>query len=544
VRPPDAPLDVLVVEDDPDFAAHLSAMLRGGNEASWNLRCVSRVEEALLALGTATPDVVLLDLNRPDARDLQSLDRLRTLSRVPIVVMTGGDDDTLPVEVLRRGAQECLFKDEMTATRVQRTVRCAVFRSADELERTEREAALRRVTEDEALAREHLLLQSQKTEAVGRLAGGVAHDFNNLVTVMRGYAELALRRVGPGEAIRRNLDQIIVAADRAGALTHQLLAFSRNQVLQPRVLDLGGVVDGLDPMLRRIIGEDVEMIVRKSGMPGAVRADPAQMEQVIVNLVVNARDAMPDGGLLTFDLANQDLDALYAGSHPGTAPGTYVMLAVSDTGQGMSAETQARVFEPFFTTKAPGRGTGLGLSTVYGIVKQSGGFIWLYSEIGRGTVFKIYLPRVDEPVDAVPAPAAPSAVRGSETILLVEDEAALRALLTEVLESYGYRVLVAATGGAALAQAGAHGGPIDLLVTDMVMPQISGRELHARLSRDQPGLRVLFMSGYAGGAAPSAASPDGAPFLGKPFTSDALGRAVRDVLDTPPSSPPHGVRSY
>ena len=510
-------------------------MLRGGDEARWNLRCVSRVEEALSVLGTAPPDVVLLDLDLPDSRDLHALDRLRTLSRVPIVVMTGGGDDTLPVEVLRRGAQDCLFKDEMNATRVQRTVRCAVFRSAVERERAEREADQRRVAEDELLAREHLLLQSQKIEAVGRLAGGVAHDFNNLVTVIRGYAELALRRVGPGEAIRRNLGEIIAAADRAGALTHQLLAFSRNQVLQPRVLDLGGVVDGLEPMLRRIIGEDVELVVRKSGALGAVRADPAQMGQVIVNLVVNARDAMPDGGLLTFDLANQDLDALYTGGHPPVAPGTYVMLAVSDTGQGMSVETQARVFEPFFTTKAPGRGTGLGLATVYGIVKQSGGFIWVYSEIGRGTVFKIYLPRVDEPVDAVPVPAAPSAVRGSETILLVEDEAALRALLTEVLESYGYRVLVADSGGAALAQARADVGPIDLLVTDMVMPQMSGRELHARLSKDQMGLRVLFMSGYAGGAVPSAAFPEGTPFLGKPFTADALGRTVRDVLDAPPS---------
>jgi len=423
----------------------------------------------------------------------------------------------------------------MTATRVERTVRCAVVRSAVESERAEHEAVQRHVAEDELLAREHLALQSQKIEAVGRLAGGVAHDFNNLVTVIRGCADLALRRVGPGEAIRRNLDQIIIASDRAGALTHQLLAFSRNQVLQPRVLDLGGVVDGLDPMLRRIIGEDIEMVVRKSGAPGAMRADPAQMEQVIVNLVVNARDAMPDGGLLTFDLANQDLDGPYAGSHP-VAPGAYVMMAVSDTGQGMSAETQARAFEPFFTTKAPGRGTGLGLATVYGIVKQSDGFIRVYSELGRGTVFKIYLPRVDEPVGAVPPPAPPSAVRGTETILLVEDEAALRALLTEVLESYGYRVLVADAGGAPLAQTRAHGRPIDLLVTDIVMPQMSGRELHARLSQDQPGLRVLFMSGYAGGAVtPSAAIPEGTPFLGKPFTADALGRTVRAVLDAPSS---------
>jgi signal transduction histidine kinase len=394
-----------------------------------------------------------------------------------------------------------------------------------------RDTTARHEKEEDLHRREEQLRQSQKMEAIGRLAGGVAHDFNNLLTVIRGHGELMLRRLDDDHPLRRNLQEIGLAAERASALTHQLLAFSRKQVLQPRTLDLGEVLDRMETLLQRMIGEDVELVTRRRGTLGSVRADPAQMEQVIVNLAVNARDAMPQGGVVTIELANAELDETYTRGHPAVAAGPHVVLSVTDTGHGMDPDTQARIFEPFFTTKEPGKGTGLGLATVYGIVKQSGGFIWVYSEPGRGSTFKVYLPRVDQPAEPLsPRPGKP-AVHGSETVLLVEDEPSLRSLLHEVLESFGYDVLEAGQGPDALRVAGEHRGTIDLLLSDMVMPQMTGSELAHRLGQLRPAMKVLFMSGYAAGVAPQHEIPNGAAYIEKPFTADALAGAMREVLD-------------
>jgi two-component system, cell cycle sensor histidine kinase and response regulator CckA len=379
---------------------------------------------------------------------------------------------------------------------------------------------------------EQQLRQSQKMEAVGRLAGGVAHDFNNLLMVIKGHTELLLNSLPPGEQYLRKIEQIERAADRASGLTRQLLAFSRLQVLQPHVMNLNDVVADMGRLLPRLIGEDIELVVRTSEDLGSIRADASQMEQVIMNLVVNSRDAMPDGGKLIIETSNANLDGNYNTKHPIVRPGPYVLLAVSDTGTGMDAETQAHIFEPFFTTKAQGKGTGLGLATVYGVIKQSGGFIWVYSELGRGTTFKIYLPRVDQAVDRLgPVPSVSEAPRGTETILLTEDEQDVREVTREFLESGGYTVIEARDGAEALGLAEAHKGSIDLLITDMVMPRMTGQELAARLKERQPELRMLYMSGYSERAAAESMQTDPSMrLLAKPFSRSALLRAVHELL--------------
>jgi PAS domain S-box-containing protein len=398
----------------------------------------------------------------------------------------------------------------------------------------------RQVTErkraEEALRQsEEKLRQAQKMEAVGQLAGGVAHDFNNLLAVIVGYADLLLRRVpADDERSLHQIEEIKKAGERATSLTRQLLAFSRKQVMQPKVLDLNAVVTDLDKMLRRLIGEHIEMQTVLSSKLGSVKADPGQIEQVLMNLAVNARDAMPDGGNLTIETANVELDSRYTQKHRPVEPGSYVMIAVSDSGCGMSAELQSRIFEPFFTTKDKGKGTGLGLSTVYGIVKQSNGSIWVYSEPGKGTTFKIYLPRVDEPAPLVEASVEKSTkLKGTETVLLVEDEEAVRHLAQEVLKSNGYRVLDASNGNEAVRVAEQHQGVIDLMLTDVVMPQLGGRELAEKLSVTRPDMRVLYMSGYTDDAIVHHGVLDGrAAFLEKPFAPDALALKVREVLST------------
>ena len=387
------------------------------------------------------------------------------------------------------------------------------------------------VTERKRL--EDHLRQSQKMEAIGRLAGGVAHDFNNLLTVISGRAQIELLRPELSGPSRRNIDLIAEAASRASTLTKQLLAFSRKQVLQPRVLDVDIVVAGMEPLLRRLIGEDIDLVTATEPGLGRVRADPGQLEQVVLNLAVNARDAMPRGGRLTVETANAELDEAYARQQADVHPGPYVILAVSDTGVGMDAETRAHLFEPFFTTKGVGEGTGLGLATVYGIVKQSGGHITAYSEVGRGTTIKIYLPRVDAASEVRGAEPEPVVLRrGSETVLLVEDDEAVRELTCEVLEMHGYTVLAVADAGEAPRVLEGASRPIHLLVTDVVMPRLSGRELTERLRSLRPGLKVLYISGYAGTAVVHHGVLDpGTPFLQKPFTPDALLRSVRKVLD-------------
>jgi signal transduction histidine kinase/ActR/RegA family two-component response regulator len=382
---------------------------------------------------------------------------------------------------------------------------------------------------------ENRLQQSHRMEAVGRLAGGIAHDFNNLLTIIKGYAEMALNRPGVPPEFTADVHQIGNAAERASTLIRQLLAFSRKQVLQPKSLDLNSIVESLDKLLNRLMGADIQMKTACSANIGRVKADPAQIEQVIMNLVVNARDAMPKGGRLTIETANVDLDANYARDHVSVKPGPYVMLAVSDTGMGMDAETQAHIFEPFYTTKGGGRGTGLGLSTVYGIVKQSGGYIWVYSEPGKGTTFKVYLPRVEEPVDAPAARAEQMAEsRGNETILVVEDEDAVRELARTILAAQGYSVLVAGSAADAERMASDSSREIHLMLTDVVMPGVSGRELARRITSRNSKMQVLFMSGYTDNViAHGGVLEDGVAFLQKPFTPRALTNKVRELLDRP-----------
>jgi len=393
------------------------------------------------------------------------------------------------------------------------------------------ETFVRDVTEQRRLQRE--LVQAQKMEAVGRLAGGIAHDFNNLLTAILGSAELALETLPAGAPEREEVDEVRKAALRAADLTRQLLAFSRQQVIAPKVLNPNDVVGGMDKMLRRLLGEDVELRAALASDLGVVKVDPSQLEQVVLNLAVNARDAMPDGGTLTIETQNIELDQQYVQGHLSAQPGPYVMLAVSDTGVGMDAGTQARIFEPFFTTKEKGRGTGLGLATVYGIVKQSGGLIWVYSEPGHGTAFKVYFPRVA----AVAAPATasvapPTSVRGSETILVVEDDETIRNLVLKVLKGNGYTVLAAANGDEAERVAGQHRGRIHLLITDVVLPGLSGPEVARRLVTTRTDTRVLYLSGYTNDAVLRRGVLEaGVAFLQKPFTPGVLGRKIREVLD-------------
>ena len=394
----------------------------------------------------------------------------------------------------------------------------------DITERTRAEQALRQS--------EAQLRQVQKMEAVGQLAGGVAHDFNNLLTVITGRTELLLLRLASDDPHRRDVELVRKTADRAASLTQQLLAFSRQQMLQPRVLDLNGVVAGMAQMLKPLIGETIEVDSLLDPALGRVKADPAQIEQIILNLAVNARDAMPHGGRLTIETGNVDFDDAFVEIHPGASGGPHAMLSVCDTGSGMSPEVQAHLFEPFFTTKGVGKGTGLGLATVYGIVKQHGGYIRIESAPGAGTVVRIYLSRVAPVPDAVTEPAADApASAGAGTVLVVEDEGELRELVTEVLGIAGYSVLSAASPIAALEIARQHAGPIHLLLTDVVMPEMSGRDLADRLVQTRPGLRILYMSGYTDDAIVHHGVLDpGTVLLQKPFTPDKLTRMVGDLL--------------
>jgi PAS domain S-box-containing protein len=391
------------------------------------------------------------------------------------------------------------------------------------------------VTEHRVL--EEQLRQAQKMEAVGRLAGGIAHDFNNLLMVISGYSEFLMERLAPDAPLRTPAREISDAAQRATSLTRQLLAFSRKQMLAPRVINLNAVITENLKMLNRVIGEDIELRMVPGDNLGAVKADPGQVEQVIMNLAVNARDAMPQGGELVIETRNANLDETHSRSHASVRPGEYVMLSISDTGSGMDAETQSHIFEPFFTTKGP-KGTGLGLSTVYGIVKQSGGYIWVDSEPGKGTTFKILLPLATDAYDPVSQGSAVAAVPprlGQETILVVEDESNLRKLVRLYLEKQGYAVLEAASGTAALQLAKSHTGLIHLLLTDIVMPGMNGRELAQRISLLRPATKTIFMSGYTENAIGRSGTLDeGIVLLNKPFTLQALKNKIGEVLDSAP----------
>jgi two-component system, cell cycle sensor histidine kinase and response regulator CckA len=434
---------------------------------------------------------------------------------MPVIVLTGQGDRKVDVEAARAGAADYLVKGEVSSALLERAIRYAMRSHAD----------LRALRENEEQLR-----QAQRMEAVGRLAGGVAHDFNNLMSAVIGFSQLVLGRLEDPHPLRRDIEQIMRAGERASMLTNQLLAFSRKQVLQPRVLDLNAVVVEVEKLLGRLIGANVELVSVLDPALGPIEADPGQLEQVIINLVVNARDAMPTGGKITIETANV---ALEANAGLDLVPGRYVLLSVSDAGVGIDEETMRQIFEPFFTTKEEGKGTGLGLATVFGIVKQSGGDIGIASEVGRGTTFKIYLPRAAAPVEQREASAVDVKPLGSETILLVEGDELVRRLELEVLEESGYAVLEASSPSHALELERDHGGEIDLLLTDVILPGLSGRELAEQLTARRPELRTLYASGYPADAIGDGFLEPGTAFLQKPLTPVSLAQKVRELLDAP-----------
>ncbi|HXL08392.1 MAG TPA: PAS domain S-box protein [Gemmatimonadales bacterium] len=491
---------------------------------------VEGVRDVIFAL---SPDGVIASLN-PAFETITGSPREQWLGK-PFDQLVHPEDLPLALELFGRVVRGEERPTAQFRIRTSRSdYRLAEFSATAQL-RDERLIGILGIGRDvtERVQLEQQLRQAQKMEAVGRLAGGIAHDFNNILTAITGYADLLLEDLAPKDPRRQDAEEIHKAADRAAGLTRQLLAFSRQQVLQPRVLDLNALVSELEKMLRRLLGEDVKLATVLAPALGRVRADAGQLEQVIMNLAVNARDAMPTGGKLTIETADVEFDGGYAAEHYPAPPGKYAMLAVSDTGTGMDPATQAHLFEPFFTTKEKGKGTGLGLATVYGIVKQSGGFIWVYSERGVGTTFKMYLPRVDAAADPASGRPAPAPVaRGSETVLVAEDEAPVRAVARHALERYGYHVLEAASAEAALDVAQRYSGPIHVLLTDVIMPGMSGRDLAARLATLRPETRVIYMSGYTDDAITRhGVLEPGFVFVQKPFTPDALARTVRDVLD-------------
>jgi two-component system cell cycle sensor histidine kinase/response regulator CckA len=510
-----APLRFLLLEDVPIDAELIEREL-GKTFPDFTLRRVDGRDSFLAGLDAFGPDLILSDHALPRFTGMDALRLAQQLApTVPFIFVTGSLDEETAVACIKAGATDYVLKERLV--RLGPAVQAAL-----ELARTR--DALRKSEEQ--------LLHAQKLDAIGRLAGGVAHDFNNIITAILGYCDLMRQDLARDDPRRADLEEINSAAERAATLTRQLLAFSRRQVLELQPVHLNEVVTEMDKMLRRVIGEDVDLVIRPDPSLGWVRADPGQIEQVIMNLVVNARDAMPGGGAVTIETANVTLGE-HTGTDPAGASGPHVMLAVSDTGTGMDAETRARLFEPFFTTKQPGKGTGLGLATVYGIVRQSGGSVYVYSEPGRGTSFKIYLPEVAPP-SAGRARASPSPARlnGDETVLLVEDEGAVRDLARKVLEAHGYTVLEAACGAAALRLSDAHANPIHVLVTDVVMPEMSGRELAQHLAGRRPKTRVLFMSGYTDDAVVrhGVLAADVA-YLQKPFTPEGLLKKLRAVLD-------------
>ena len=391
----------------------------------------------------------------------------------------------------------------------------------------------RKGIEEEKANLQEQLRQSQKMEAIGRLAGGIAHDFNNLLTVIQGYSHLALDLLGENERVKRDIEQIRRAAERASDLTYQLLAFSRRQIMEMKIIDLAGMLQDLDKMLHRILGEDIQIMTLWDRDLGRVRGDASQIEQVLLNLVVNARDAMPTGGKLLIEMTNAELDEAYAQRHVAVTPGRYVMISITDTGTGMTTEVKERIFEPFFTTKEKGKGTGLGLSTVYGIVKQSGGNIWVYSEPGQGAVFKIYLPRVEDGLTvSVETKTEEDHLGGHETILVIEDDRELRQIVKECLEQQGYQVFEASQWSEASDLCERVKERIHLVLTDVVMPEMSGPQIIERLQKIRNGFKVLYMSGYTDASiVRHGVLKEGIKFIQKPFTFRGLGKKVREVLD-------------
>ncbi|HVF62257.1 MAG TPA: response regulator [Thermoanaerobaculia bacterium] len=527
--PPPAPIPVLLVEDSASDAQRVREAL-AGLEAQIALAHVETLAAALERLRREPAEVVLLDLGLPDSDGFATLEALQAAApEVAVVVLTGLADESSAVAVLQRGAQDYLPKRECTARVLQRVIRYTCERRRAESALLARQMQL-----------EEQLREAQKMEAVGRLAGGVAHDFNNLLTAILGYTSLLAARFAADETACRELHEVQKAGERAATLTRQLLAFSRRQVLQPQTLDLREVVAEAAKRLGRLLGEGVELEIA-ARLPVKAKADRGQLEQVLVDLAQNARDAMPAGGTLRIEIAEIDLAAAGAAERPAVKPGRYALLSVSDTGAGMDGEVLSHLFEPFFTTKGVGQGTGLGLATVYGIVRQSGGHVTVESAPGRGTTFRIYLPLVEEPGAAAAAP--PQTAEEFETILLVDDEPSVRRLARLVLEKRGYRVLEAESAAAAMDLAGAHSGRLDLVLTDAVMPGLSGRSLLAHMASARPEARGVLMSGYSAEEVTESDRGQRPPFLQKPFAAADLLRKVREVLDAPPAAAAAGAAS-
>jgi two-component system, cell cycle sensor histidine kinase and response regulator CckA len=497
-------------------SAGVEAELRNGGFEP-HFRKVGAAEEFEAAVAEPT-DIILSELVVGEFGALAALAVIERLKLdLPLIVISAKITDSEIVAVLKAGAADHLSRRNL-------------MRLNAAVERELRSARLRR----ERTRLEEQFRQAQKMEAVGRLAGGVAHDFNNLLTVITGYSDMLLANPGVKDAQRTALEEIRRSAERGGALTHQLLAFSRRQPLEPRSVRVNDLVLQVEKMLRRLIGEDIELVTIPAASFDTVEADPGRLEQVIMNLVVNARDAMPNGGKLTIETTNNHLDEAFSAKELGVTPGQYVSLSISDTGIGMDETTQSHLFEPFFTTKNPGRGTGLGLATAYGIIRQSGGAIAFTSELNAGTTARIYLP-VARSKEAAQAEKEkePRTLTGAETILLVEDEPRVRKLIFDVLTQRGYRVLEATRGSEALALCARHKAEIHLAVVDVVMPEISGPELVKRLAVTRPKMNVLYISGYTDEAVVHhGISASSAAFLQKPFMPDALARKVREALDS------------
>jgi signal transduction histidine kinase len=512
-----SPLHILHLEDDQNDTALIAAAL----EAEGIAFKVTRVEtraDFTAALERGGIDIIFSDFALPAFDGLSAIEIVSTKwPDLPVILISGTLGEEQAIDSLKSGATDYVLKQRLS--RLAPAVRRAMQEVEERAERRRLEAQF---------------IEAQKMEVIGQLAGGVAHDFNNILAVIMGCSELITSSLAADSPLRKYTEELRHASERAAGLTRQLLVFSRKQTVQPVVLDLNGVVKDLDKMLRRLIDENIQMTSVPGKQIGRVKADPGYVGQVLMNLVVNARDAMPNGGKLTIATNNVTLDGNYARTHRGAIPGDYVMLSVSDTGTGMTDEVKARLFEAFFTTKPKGKGTGLGLATCQTIVEQSGGHIGVYSEVGKGTTFKIYLPRVEQPLNVAATPIQTGPLpRGTETLLVVEDEPSVRHLARGVLEAQGYEVLSASNGQDALHVAREHkGSPIRLVITDVIMPLMGGKVMAEWLITTYPDLKILFTSGYTDDAiAQHGVLEPGVAFLPKPYTPGILARKVRELLD-------------
>ena len=509
-------LNILYVEDSADDLALTRRTLKSEGIAC-TIRQVDNRDDFIKAIEDGGFDLILSDFSLPTFDGMSALGiASEKCPKVPFILLSGTLGEELAIEVLKSGATDYVLKDRLS--RLAPSVRRALA------EREERDN------------REHLeeqLRQSQKLEALGRLAGGIAHDFNNLLTAILGYSELLLFRLESGAPMRIEIEEIEKAGKRAATLTNQLLAFTRKQILQPRLVNTNDLVSNVQKLLRRLIGEDIDLVIRLDSADLNVQADPGQIEQVLMNLVVNSRDAMPSGGRLEIETSGVEVSGSSTGDRLDLADGSYVVIEVSDTGNGIEETIRTRIFEPFFTTKAPGEGTGLGLSMVYGIVKQSGGTVTVHSEPNSGTIFRVYLPRVFSRIGSDTAQERSEVMpKGKETILLAEDDSSVRTLAARVLKQQGYHVVEAQNGEEALRLVQSEVTHIDLVISDVVMPQMSGKALAEHLSRIKPGILVLLMSGYTGEFVSGQGEIDNdMSFLQKPFTPADLARTVRQILD-------------